>query len=225
MDDGKDPIPRAIRQLPPLIPSNKSVRPPLPATQKPLPGPSAPVLPRPGAQRHDLPPASTIASPLQSSGAMTPLMSSPAAMNGSYMNNNTPNTQHYNSPHTQHHHSNSSSPHQHPPHFQPPPLPHTLSPHGYQPNPHPNSQMYMSPHQPQQPPMGRPDGLGLLIEAFDSNHPAASAYAVGPGGPALGQFNPQLGPGTDGFEGELQFYIDGAPSSWMSNNAWLDNMQ
>ncbi|KAI7784670.1 hypothetical protein LA080_009607 [Diaporthe eres] len=65
------------------------------------------------------------------------------------------------------------------------------------------------------------DGLGLLLEAFDS-HQGANMAAAGAGQP----YDPNLAanqagyygqpgtamPGNDGYENELQFYIDGAPS-------------
>jgi hypothetical protein len=70
--------------------------------------------------------------------------------------------------------------------------------------------------------MGRQhaDGLGMLIEAFDSNQSGQSTPHYG-----TENYNLQLGPGTDGFEGELQSYIDGPTSSWMNGNFWLDTMQ
>ena len=73
-----------------------------------------------------------------------------------------------------------------------------------------------------------PDGVGLLISAFDSHHPGgpppnalptpqlgpfdggAGGYFASPTGP--------LGPANDGFEGELQFYLDG-PVGWASGPA------
>lgn len=181
MDDGKDPIPRAIRQLPPLFPqaTNKPLRPPPPPPPS-LPEPN--VLPRPGTQP-ELPPASSITSP----GIVNTL---------SHINGHLPSPPQHGYP-------------------TPAPLPPTISPHPY-PNhlPAPQSNMYM--HS-----MGRQnvDGLGMLIEAFDSNHgPPAPHYGAG-------SYNPQLGPGTDGFEGELQFYIDGPPSTWISSSPWLDTMQ
>ena len=77
------------------------------------------------------------------------------------------------------------------------------------------------------------DGVGMLIKAFDSPSGVAPAIAAPP--PAYGAglpaaspapYNQPLAPGTDGYEGELQFYIDGPPTGWMdSNNGWLDTMQ
>jgi hypothetical protein len=63
------------------------------------------------------------------------------------------------------------------------------------------------------------NSVGVLIEAFGSNQPGPSAPQYGPG-----NFNPQLGPGTDGFEGELQFYIDGPTSTWIAGSPWLDTI-
>lgn len=207
MDDGKDPIPRAIRQLPPLFPTTKSAArpPPLPPT---LPEPN--VLPRPGT-KPELPPASSIRSPPPPHHHQ----------NGIINSISTPINGHHHLPSPPQHQPQL---HQQPQPYQgtPAPLPPTLSPHPYpnhlqhhsiQANP---QNMYMQP----QPPMGRNDGLGMLIDAFDSNNP-------GPSGPhyGAGNFNPQLGPGTDGFEGELQFYIDGPTSTWINSSPWLDTMQ
>lgn len=76
------------------------------------------------------------------------------------------------------------------------------------------------------------DGLGLLLEAFDS-HQGANMAAAGAGQP----YDPNLAanqagyygqpgtamPGNDGYENELQFYIDGAPSvhGWVGTGAGM----
>lgn len=85
--------------------------------------------------------------------------------------------------------------------------------------------MYLSPQAPPLP-LGRQpvDGLGMLIEAFDTHQPGTAPYGIG-GPPGTEPYCPQLGPSNDGFEGELQFYIDGASSTWMNTGAWLDTMQ
>ncbi|KAL1859738.1 hypothetical protein Daus18300_009460 [Diaporthe australafricana] len=76
------------------------------------------------------------------------------------------------------------------------------------------------------------DGLGLLLEAFDS-HQGANMAAAGAGQ----QYDPNLAasqagyygqpgtamPGNDGYENELQFYIDGAPTvhGWVGTGAGM----
>ncbi|KFG80430.1 hypothetical protein MANI_012958 [Metarhizium anisopliae] len=200
MDDGKDPIPRFTRQLPPLFPITKPILPPAPPPT--LPGPN--ILPRPGTQP-ELPPSSSIGSPHHQSAISNP----------------APSLQLPSPPQQQ------TQPQLHQSQGYPGatlPVPATISPHPYanqlqpphaavQPNSH---NMYMHT------PMGRQnaDSLSMLIEAFDSNNPGPPAPHYG-----AGNFNPQLVPGTDGFEGELQFYIDGATSAWMNSSAWLDTMQ
>lgn len=75
------------------------------------------------------------------------------------------------------------------------------------------------------------DGLGLLLEAFDSHQGANMAAPGGQG------YDPNLAanqagyygqpgtamPGNDGYENELQFYIDGAPSvhGWVGTGAGM----
>lgn len=69
------------------------------------------------------------------------------------------------------------------------------------------------------------DGLGLLLEAFDSHQAGANVAAAGAGQPydpnaaaaQAGYYNQPGQPGTavpgnDGYENELQFYIDGVPT-------------
>ena len=189
MDDGKDPVPRAIRQIPPF--------PHVPAL------PDNTVLPRPGTQPNIHPPTS-----MQSphAGIMSSL---PGATNG---------------------HALSSLNHQHAQQYQTPQqlpqgLPQQVNFHHQQHRQQAPHHMYMSPHQ-NDPTLGRQpvDGLGMLIEAFDTHQPGGAPYAMGAPA-AAAPFYSQLGPGNDGFEGELQFYIDGAPSTWMNPGAWLDNMQ
>lgn len=76
------------------------------------------------------------------------------------------------------------------------------------------------------------DGLGLLLEAFDS-HQGANMAAAGAGqayDPSLaanqagyyGQPGTAM-PGNDGYENELQFYIDGAPTvhGWVGTGAGM----
>lgn len=75
------------------------------------------------------------------------------------------------------------------------------------------------------------DGLGLLLEAFDSHQAGANMAATGVGQPYdanvvatqpgyYGQPGTAM-PGNDGYENELQFYIDGAPTvqGWVGNGA------
>lgn len=79
---------------------------------------------------------------------------------------------------------------------------------------------------PQQQQLGRPttDGLGLLLEAFDTHQGGANMAATGTGSDQpydpnaavtqagyYGQPGTAM-PGNDGYENELQFYIDGAPT-------------
>lgn len=62
------------------------------------------------------------------------------------------------------------------------------------------------------------DGLGLLLEAFDTHQGAAGMAGAGdqPYDPSavatqVGYYGPTgATPGNDGYENELQFYIDGA---------------
>ncbi|KHO00211.1 Zinc transcription factor [Metarhizium album ARSEF 1941] len=204
MDDGKDPIPRFIRQLPPLFPPSRPVRhqPPPPPTTLP----EANVPPRPRTQ-HELPSASSIGSLPSQNAPSNPV-------NNGHQLPSPPPQQQIQPPqlHQPHGYPNASlpatmSPHACPDHLQP-------AHAGVQRSSH---NMYM------QSPMGRQnmDGLGMLIEAFDSHHPGPPATHYG-----AGDFYPQLlGPGTDGFEGELQFYIDGPTSAWMNCSPWLDAMQ
>lgn len=85
---------------------------------------------------------------------------------------------------------------------------------------------------PQQQQLGaRPttDGLGLLLEAFDTHQGGANMAAAANGSDQTydpnavanqagyyGQSGAAI-PGNDGYENELQFYIDGAPTvpSWV----------
>ncbi|ROW10394.1 hypothetical protein VMCG_01645 [Cytospora schulzeri] len=75
------------------------------------------------------------------------------------------------------------------------------------------------------------DGLGLLLEAFDSHQAGANMAATGTGQPYdanvaatqagyYGQPGTAM-PGNDGYENELQFYIDGAPTvqGWVGTGA------
>lgn len=86
----------------------------------------------------------------------------------------------------------------------------------------------------QQQPGARPttDGLGLLLEAFDT-HQGANMAAAGQEQPYdpnaaanqagyYGQAGAQI-PGNDGYENELQFYIDGAPSvqAWVPGGSGM----
>ncbi|PNY27193.1 transcriptional regulatory protein [Tolypocladium capitatum] len=183
MDDGKDPVPRAIRQMPPL--------PLVPAL------PDNAVLPRPGTQP-DMQPPTSMRSP--HNAIMSPL---PGSANG---------------------HALTPPNHQHQQQYQTPQLPQDLPQQAIfhqQRRQQAPQHMYMSPQQ-SHPTHGRQpvDGLGMLIEAFDTHQPAATPYGMG--APAAApHFYPQL---NDGFEGELQYYIDGAPSTWMNTGAWLDDM-
>lgn len=71
----------------------------------------------------------------------------------------------------------------------------------------------------------QPDGVGMLIEAFDTQqqqqYPGSSIPVVA----ANPAFYANLGTINDGFEGELQFYIDGAfapnTTAAMGPEGWL----
>ncbi|ODA83206.2 hypothetical protein RJ55_01717 [Drechmeria coniospora] len=175
MDDGRDPVPRAIRQLPPLSAATL---------------PDNAVLPKPGTQPRRQ--ATTQA------GLLTPTtMQSPSDVLVSLSGGDpvlTPNQQ------QQYHHQL--------------PLPPVGVSSSYrrqsldQPAPH---AVYM----PQGGPLNRADGLGMMMGGFDSHPPLPYTTA----------YYPQLGPGNDGFEGELQFYITGAPSSWETAGVWADCLQ
>jgi len=77
------------------------------------------------------------------------------------------------------------------------------------------------------------DGLGLLIEAFDTHQSGGTIVTRGPAdqgqGPAalLGhqpEYYAQPGvAGNDGYENELQFYIDGPPNmqGWVGNGGGM----
>ncbi|PHH80997.1 hypothetical protein CDD83_3655 [Cordyceps sp. RAO-2017] len=207
MDDGKDPVPRAIRQMPSTAPT------PSPHASHTPSLPDNAVLPRPGTQP-ELHPSPTV--PGAHNGVCggqvltPPGGGQPAAPQRQQQQQQQ---QQYRPPQPQQPVSHAQQPHFGPQQPHRPPVP---SP--------PGQQLYMSP---QTPALGRHpvDGLGMLIEAFDTHQPAGGPYGMGGGAGAPGPYYPQLGPGNDGFEGELQFYIDGAPSSWMNTGAWLDTMQ
>ncbi|KAF4509886.1 hypothetical protein G6O67_001823 [Ophiocordyceps sinensis] len=215
MDDGKDPVPHAIRQMPPFPVTAPT--PPQVSHTPSLPDNAVLFVPRPEPQ-----PSST--QPLAPHAGLAPSM--PSSNNGQTL---TPPSQ------------QAQTPFQHAPRSLPP---HALSrqpsmshkeqqqqqrqhrqgppPPRRQPAPR---HMYMSPQAPPLP-LGRQpvDGLGMLIEAFDTHQPGTAPYGIG-GPPGTEPYCPQLGPSNDGFEGELQFYIDGASSTWMNTGAWLDTMQ
>lgn len=79
------------------------------------------------------------------------------------------------------------------------------------------------------------DGLGLLLEAFDSHQAGTNMAATGAGQPydanvaatQAGYYGPPgtAMPGNDGYENELQFYIDGAPTvqGWVGTSAGAGN--
>lgn len=82
----------------------------------------------------------------------------------------------------------------------------------------------------------QPDGVGMLIEAFDTQQQAPAPPPQHPQGPgqypgsvpvvaANPAFYANLGSINDGFEGELQFYIDGAfapnNTAAMGPDGWL----
>ena len=205
MDDGKDPVPRAIRQVPSRLAVPTSRQGSAPA----LPDNAPP--PKPGTQA-DM--AVSTAMPAPHNGMASSL--GPTA-NGQMPT--PPNHQQYPTPHLQPLHQGGLPPLQQasfpeeqamrPPHHQ---IPVT-------------HQVYMPPQQ-TAPQLGRQpvDGLGMLIEAFDTHQPGGAPFSMsGPAG-AAAPYYPQLGPGNDGFEGELQFYIDGPPSSWLNAGAWLDTV-
>ncbi|KAK5991111.1 hypothetical protein PT974_09389 [Cladobotryum mycophilum] len=95
------------------------------------------------------------------------------------------------------------------------PIQHHPQPHPHHPLP-PSGSAGNLPRQP------AVDGLGMLIEAFDS-HQQPPPYAMAVAGTP--QFYQPLGPSNDGFEGELQFYIDGTNNSgWMPPDGWLEGI-
>ncbi|PHH70123.1 hypothetical protein CDD82_7331 [Ophiocordyceps australis] len=206
MDDGKDPVPRAIRQMP-LAASTTT--PPQGHHATALPDNA--VLPKPGSQPEAPHVSATMQSPHK--GVFPSLTA-----NG-----------HVASPSHQQHHHQSYQPQAVNAHALAPqtqfqaqhqmrqPISPASSIHHQQP-------MYLSPQPQTQASMGRQpmDGLGMLIEAFDTHQPATAPYGLAtPAGPS---YFPQLGPGNDGFEGELQFYIEGPSSMWVNTGAWLDTM-
>lgn len=207
MDDGKDPVPRAIRQMPTLPTAPTSPRRPTPTL------PNNAVLPMPGSQL-DMAPTALQALQAPHSGMTSAV---PLAVNGQSLT--PPNHQQYQTPHLpqlgqgglpqqadfQQRQTMHSPDHQHPA----------------------THQMYMPPHQ-TAPQLDRQpvDGLGMLIEAFDTHQPGSAQYDMAVTAAAnSAPYYPLLGPGTDGFEGELQFYMDGPPSTWLNAGAWLDTMQ
>lgn len=199
MDDGKDPMPRAIRQLPPLFPTKSSSRQPgLPHPPVSLPEPN--ILPRPPGSQPELPPASSIESPRphHPSHSISGLsihrihhLPSPPPYNPQQQ----PLSQHPTPPTSIR--SALMSPSASYPAHRPQSPSHMMQ--------HAHNMYVQSQHTPPLPPPSlarqSADGLGLLIDAFDSPRPPRPPHA-------------QLGPGTDGFEGELQFYIDGPPATW-----------
>lgn len=61
------------------------------------------------------------------------------------------------------------------------------------------------------------EGVGILVESYGSP----------PSGASLGQLVPEPGPASDGFEEELQNFMDGSPSAmWISTaTPWLNTSQ
>lgn len=60
----------------------------------------------------------------------------------------------------------------------------------------------------------------MLIEAFDNDRQPNFGMAAA-GVPA---FYAPLGPGNDGFDCELQFYIDGQTNNaWLQAEGWMEN--
>ncbi|KAK7433173.1 hypothetical protein QQZ08_000104 [Neonectria magnoliae] len=77
--------------------------------------------------------------------------------------------------------------------------------------------LYMTPDNPSS---GNSNTLGMLIDAFD---PPQNAYTLANSNPigASASTAASLYPSADGFEGELQFYING-PQNWMPPNGVFD---
>lgn len=202
MADGKDPVPHAIRQTSPVA----AAVPTPPQVSRTPSLPENGVLPRPE-------PSSALLSATH--GAVASSIST--STNGQTMTPPSPAFRTTPQPLPHALFQQPDPPHQQRQQLRPgdSPLHGPAAPH----------HVYVSPQAPP-PPLGRQpvDGLGMLIEAFDTHQPAATPYEMG-GPPGSGPYYPQLGPGNDGFEAELQFYIDGAPSSWVNTGAWLDTMQ
>ncbi|KAG5999654.1 hypothetical protein E4U21_006433 [Claviceps maximensis] len=209
IDDGKDGILRAIRQLPPLLPSKPSRRQPG-QHHHPVNLPEPNVLPRPLGRQPELPPASSIESPPHH----LPL---PNSISGPTMKRihhlpspppqypPPPLFSHYSIKHT------SLPPAISPSSPYPTQLTHSSPPHMMQPDHNELTPSQRTPPPPLPPPQtGRrsADGLGMLIDAFDTSHPPIAPHAARP-------FHPKLGPRTDGYEGELQNYINGPPATWL----------
>ncbi|KAG5929205.1 hypothetical protein E4U42_006806 [Claviceps africana] len=214
MDDGKDAIPRAIRQLPPLLPSNPSCRQPG-LHHHPVIFPEPNVLPRPPGTKPELPPASSIDSPPHH----LPL---PSSISGVTMKRThhlpSPPPQYPPTPLFSHYPTNHT------------PLPPAIRPsspyaahHAYSSQPHirqPTHNGLTPSHHtapPPRPQTGRrsADGLGMLIDALDTRQTPLPPLAVRP-------FHPQLVPGTDGFECELQYCVDGPPATWLDTTPCKD---
>ncbi|KAG5984452.1 hypothetical protein E4U55_004796 [Claviceps digitariae] len=210
MDDVKDGLPRSIRQLPPLLPSKASCRQPGPH-HPPVSFPEPNVLPRPLGTQPELPPASSIESPPHH-------LPPPSSITGATVKRihhlPSPPPQypppssfsHYSTNHTSLPPAISRSPPYPAAH-----LTHSSQSHMMQKN---HNVLTPSQHTPPPPPplhqTGRrsADGLGMLIDAFDNRQTPLPPHAARP-------FHAHLGPGTDGFEIELQYYIDGPPATWL----------
>ncbi|KAG6056077.1 hypothetical protein E4U17_002502 [Claviceps sp. LM77 group G4] len=205
MNDGKNSISLTARQLPPLFPNKLSCRQPGPH-HPPLSFPEPNILPRPLGTQPELPPASSIESPPHQSAN---------SISGAAMKQ----MQYLPSPPPQHPHSQSFSQYSKHHASLPPAISASSAPfsvsfaqsqsHMMQP-----TRIEYAPSQQTPPPpqTGRrsADGLGMLIDAFDSSQPPSPRHAARP-------FHLPLGPGTDGFEGELQYYIDGPPATWLKS--------
>ncbi|KAG6014829.1 hypothetical protein E4U43_006082, partial [Claviceps pusilla] len=212
MDEGKDGVSRAIRHLPPLLPSKPSCRQPGPH-HRPVSFPEPNVLPRPVGTQPELPPASSIESPPHHLPPPSSLSLSGANMKRIHHLPSPPpqypppppaSFSHYSTNHT------SLPPAISPSSPYPAQLVHS-SPSHMMPKAHSGlTSSQRTPPPPPAPQTGRrsADGLGMLIDAFDTRPPPLAPHAAR-------AFQPPLAPGTDGFELELQCYIDGPPATWL----------
>lgn len=203
MDDGKDPIPQPIHplQLPPL----KAVTAIPPAAKErtlPLPIPT-PAL-SPSTQSPSLLPSPHTAHPAHPTFPPPPTQPQPPQAPMA-------------SPSFQPGMSSVSLPHYNPPQSQ----------FQYQQQQFPQSQIQPQTQQSYMPAAasGRSsvDGMGMLVSPFESSAPPTPHLLQGPvmgsaatmaTAAAAGQYFPQVPVVNDGYDGELQFYIEGAQPTW-----------
>ncbi|CEJ86381.1 hypothetical protein VHEMI04090 [[Torrubiella] hemipterigena] len=200
MDDGKDPIPQPIHplQLPPL----KAVTAIPPAAQErtlPLPIPTPAI--SPSTQSPALLPSPRTSHPTHPSYPQPQPQPQQAIVNQPFQPGlPSDSLQHYNAPQSQ---------------FQ------------YQQQfPQPQQQQHQQPYLPPAA-HGRSsvDGMGMLVSPFESSAPPTPHLLQGPAmgsvagmtaaaAAAAGQYFPQIPVVNDGYDGELQFYIEGGQPTW-----------